>query len=83
MKSNEESLAENMILHDLVPKMFSHQVLDDSETQMIDAETTTYKSVLTLISIMMQKNMNQCQQFIDDLIETGQIHLARLLGASE
>ena len=75
-------LLEKLDLTDLVPELYSKQVLSQVERDDIRAEKTSFTANEKFLSVLSRKSSQQFQQFLDALTKYGQQHVRNVIDAA-
>jgi len=75
-------LLEKLDLTDLVPELYSEQVLSPVELDDIRAEKTSFTANEKFLSVLSRKSPQQFQQFLDAISKCGQQHVRNVIDAA-
>ena len=75
-------LLEKLDLTDLVPELYSKQVLSRVELDDIRAEKASFRANEKLLSVLSRKSAQQFQQFLDALSCCAQQHVRNVIDAA-
>ena len=75
-------LLEKLDLTDLVPELYSKQVISSVERDDIRAETMPFRANEKLLSVLSRKSAQQFQQFLDALSSCAQQHARNVIDAA-
>jgi len=75
-------LLETLDLTDLVPELYSEQVLSPVELDDIRAEKTSFIANEKFLSVLSRKSPQQFQQFLDALSNCAQQHVRNVIDAA-
>jgi len=75
-------LLETLDLTDLVPELYSKQVLSPVERDDIRAEKTSFQANEKFLSVLSRKSPRQFQQFLDALSDCAQQHVRNVIDAA-
>ena len=79
LRASHVNLAENLDLTQLLDHLLSEEVITILEVDKVRAEKGFYKQNCCLLYILQTKNNSQIEKFIEGLIKTNQIILAKQL----
>ena len=72
-------LAENLNVTQLLDHLLSEEVITMLDVDKVRAEKGFYKQNCCLLYILQTKSPSQIEKFIDSLVTTNQIHLAKMI----
>ena len=72
-------LAENLDLTQLLDQLLSEEVITMLDVDKVRAQKGFYEQNCCLLYILQTKSPSQIEKFIDSLITSNQIHLAKLI----
>ena len=75
-------LLEKLDLTDLVPELYSEQVLSPVELDDIRAEKVSFRANEKFLSVLSRKSPQQFQQFLDALSDCAQQHVRNVIDAA-
>ena len=79
LRASHVYLAENLNLTQLLDHLLSEEVITMLDVDKVRAEKGFYKQNCCLLYILQTKSPSQIEKFIDSLVTTNQIHLAKLI----
>ena len=82
LQASHVYLAENLNLSQLLDHLLSEEVITMLDVDKVRAEKGFYKQNCGLLYILQTKSTSQIEKFIEALITTNQIHLAKKIGSN-